>query len=261
MTNKPQLAVACLATLALAVPAGAGLAGAADASAATGHGITAAERAQARESALAAGLQITAKHRVRPTVLVGGRRYPAPNPALADGLDPAQVDWGYWDAWARRHRGGQPETGPRLRHEEREAAGSHGLNDTQPTAEALHGFGSGPGEEDRALVLGQLSPPDSFAPDLDTVEDQGSIPLATDTGIGAATQAVTVTSEIGDGPHGGPGNTGDFDFFALTAEAGDVIRADTSGSDFDTVAVVYDEQGNIVTLDDDSGTGRASRIF
>ena len=79
-------------------------------------------------------------------------------------------------------------------------------------------------------ILGELFAPDVEAPDVDTTEDQGSIPLATDTGIPAEADGATITSEIGDGPHGSAGTgNGDFDFFKVTATAGQALTRQHGG--------------------------------
>jgi hypothetical protein len=46
---------------------------------------------------------------------------------------------------------------------------------------------------------------------------------------------------------------GDIDFFAFTATAGQLLDANTLGSDFDTVLELYDADGNFIAFDDDGG--------
>jgi hypothetical protein len=95
-----------------------------------------------------------------------------------------------------------------------------------------------------AATLPRLPLPFTSAP-ITTAEENGAIPFATPTGIGETTDAVSASSEIGDGLYGSAGeNTGDFDFFAFTATAGQLLDASTAGSDFDTVLELYDEDGN-----------------
>ena len=105
-------------------------------------------------------------------------------------------------------------------------------------------------------ILGELGAPDIESPDVGTTEDQGSITLATDTGIPADADGATITSEIGDGPHGeaGTGN-GDFDFFKVTAAAGQTLIVNTAGSDMDTVAAVWDSVGTLLAFGDDVAPG------
>ena len=91
---------------------------------------------------------------------------------------------------------------------------SFGSNDSHATAELVKGFGTGKKVNNRARVLGQLSPETvSREHGLRAAEDDGAIPLAGDTGIGAVRRGVATSGEIGDGPHGSAGDdTGDFDF-------------------------------------------------
>ena len=87
-------------------------------------------------------------------------------------------------------------------------------------------------------------------------EDNGSIPLAGDTGLAAAAATKTTSGELGDGPHGPDGDdTNDFDFYEVTVPAGLSLIADTSESgDVDTVLAVYDATGELVAADDDGGS-------
>ncbi|HEY7042291.1 MAG TPA: PPC domain-containing protein, partial [Nocardioidaceae bacterium] len=141
--------------------------------------------------------------------------------------------------------------------------GEFGSNDGQDNAERITQFGLGAGKKPAVRVLGQLSPPALFTEPLETEEEQGSIPLATETGIPDETSGVEVDSEIGDGEFGSAGTgSGDFDFFKVTASAGEAIRANTAGSDFDTILIVYDADGNILASNDDAnGTFQSDLTF
>lgn len=149
-----------------------------------------------------------------------------------------------------------------LVHDEQEPRGTTGSNDSIPNAEPVPGFGVGKRLANRARILGEMP---NLAPNATTLapvaEDQGSIPLAGATGINGSGLRTT-TGVLGDGPHGSaPGdNTNDFDFYKLTARAGNQIVADTSGSSVDTVVGVYNEAGELLDADDDSGTGTASLL-
>lgn len=210
---------------------------------------------------LRAGLQTAPKHSSRPTVKVNGKTVNAANPYLAQVADPTTVDWSYWrnlaaSQGAKRSGAATARTisiPTPFAYDEKEPAGEFGSNDTQPNAEAITKFGLGSGKTAAVRILGELNQPAVSTDDITTAEDQGAIPIATDTGIPADQEGITVSSEIGDGPHGSAGtDSGDFDFYKLTAAAGQVIRANTFGSDFDTLAVVYDSTGEIVAANDDA---------
>ena len=175
---------------------------------------------------------------------VGGKTVNAANPYLGrdrrpdDGrlelLEPAD---GATRREARRGAEGRGSDAVRLR---RAGAGRRRSAPTTPrrTPSRSPSSASAKGKKNAVRVLGELSPPAIATDDIETEEDQGSIPLATDTGIPATTDGVTVSSEIGDGPHGSAGTgNGDFDFYELSATAGQVLRADTMGSELDTLLV------------------------
>lgn len=139
-------------------------------------------------------------------------------------------------------------------HDEEEPAGTNGSNDTLASAERIGEFGTKAGKNNVLRIVGEradLSPPSSEA--LPPVpEDNGSIPLAGDTGIEGGA-AVTTTGVIGDGPHGSSGSgSGDFDFYTVGVSAGESVVADTVGSPMDTVLVLYDDEGNQVAANDDT---------
>ncbi len=217
-----------------------------------------------RRLALQAGLQVATKHRSRPTVTVRGRSYAAPNPYLAEVPAGTRVDWSYWRRQMsnqgqrrlvaqKQHRLHPSVAVPTpYAYHEAEPAGTHGSNDLQPDAERLTKLGVSK-QFQAAKITGRLSVPSVSTTSWKTHEDQGSIPLATRTGIGYHRDGVKVTSRIGDGPHGrARDGHGDFDFFRVHAAAGDTIRATTAGSHFDTVLVVYNRHGDIVAANDDT---------
>lgn len=233
------------------------------------HQQTAAQQRALRDLALSAGLQVERKHATLPTVKSHGTTVNAANPYLAEVPDPAKVDYHYWARYLQRMSAKQAKRAPLNKavtpfvYDEKEPSGQFGSNDRQANAERISGFGFGAGKTPAVRIIGQLSPPDVFVDTLATAEDQGAIPLATDTGIPATSQGVEVTSEIGDGPHGSAGDgSGDFDFFKVTAAAGDTIHATTAGSDFDTLLLVYDAAGNILAANDDAnGTLQSELTF
>ncbi len=222
-----------------------------------------------RETALAAGIQVAPKHRTLSQVKVHGKLVNQANPYLGMVRNPAKVDFSYWGRQANRQSAKRqpqskvPVPTPFL-YDEQEPVGIFGGNDSQANAEPINQFGRGGGKTPAVRILGNLSPPaDVVTDDLDTAEDQGSIPLATETGIPVDSDGVTVSSEIGDGPHGSAGDgSGDFDFFKVTANAGEAIRANTAGSDFDTILVIWDDAGNLLAANDDSnGTLQSDLSF
>jgi hypothetical protein len=151
--------------------------------------------------------------------------------------------------------------GGTLSYSESEPATAAGQNDSVASAQRLYSFGTASWQRPSATVHGTLSP----APVAIAVgaEDNGSLDLATATGIGAGVQAITTTGFLGDGPHGDTGDkTGDFDFYKLTSTAGQTITVSTDGSlpSTNTFVGLYDAAGQLLASDDDSGTGLAGRL-
>lgn len=232
-----------------------------------GSGSSLAE-ARARVAGLArsAGLQLGPKHRQRPTVTIGGRRYLAANPSLAQLPPGAAVDLSYWRRLARersarravlrsgpRGRAGQRAVPTPRRYVEQEAATALGVNDTPATSEHLLDVGTGE-KFAAARISGRLSARRLRIAAARTREDQGSIGRATRTGVGAGRERVVVRSRIGDGPHGrARSRRGDFDFFRVRAAAGHTITADTAGSRMDTILALYDASGRVLAANDDAG--------
>jgi hypothetical protein len=144
---------------------------------------------------------------------------------------------------------------------EGEAATAAGRNDTIAKAQRLSGFGTGGWENHDAVVHGTLSP--GSTPIAVGAEDNGSIQLATATGIGAGGGAVTTTGRLGDGPHGALGDRkGDFDFYKLTGSAGHTLTVSTSGSTAgtNTFVGVYDAAGQLLASDDDGAGNLHSQV-
>jgi hypothetical protein len=241
--------------------------GAANGSSGAANGSSGAVRHDDADRALAAGFQATPKHTTRPMVTVNGTKAPAANPYLALVPDPAKIDWAYWKSHlakqaqkeaqkqeARQTKQPSTQLAPPTPfvHDEEEAAGTIGANDTHDTAEEMPAFGTAKNKRPAVRILGSLSHPDIATPPVTTTEDQGSIPLATDTGIPASGEGATITSSIGDGPFGSTeGQTGDFDFFKVTAAEGQSLFATTGGSPLDSVLAVWSADGDLLDFNDD----------
>ena len=142
--------------------------------------------------------------------------------------------------------------------DEQEPAGTGGSNDTLATAERITIFGTGASKNNAVRILGENAeleggPTTALAP---VPEDNGAIPLAGDTGLGASAATKTTSGELGDGPHGPAGDdSNDFDFYEVTVPAGLTLIADTSESGaVDTVLAVYDDAGELLAADDDGGS-------
>lgn len=179
----------------------------------------------------------------------------SPNPYISFVLDAAAPDYRYWNArialesYRRAERRGELSPPARLlSFEESEATGTTGANETYATAEFVAGFGTGSEDDSAVTITGSLL---DDAVTVEAVgpfaEDDGSIPLASNTGLEVGDGLIVQGAEIGDGPHGA--TTGDFDYYAVTATApSQTIRLQMFG---DLNVVLYDE----------SGTALASNLF
>jgi hypothetical protein len=181
------------------------------------------------------------------------------NPYVALVPDPAAVDYSGWKRYAarlgRERANRLGVAAAPILVEEDEPVGQRGANDSRGTAELVPGFGTRSNQNNRARIVGRLSPERVFAEArAPKAEDDGSIPLAARTGIGRVRDGITTSSVIGNGPHGRAGSgSGDFDFFAVRARRGEVIFVDTDTptGPLDTMAIVYDSEGNVVAFNDD----------
>ncbi len=217
--------------------------------------------------ALSLGLQTAAKAGADGNAPTGA------NPYLALLPDPSKADYATWRSWltatgerraARQaqqrgqQRGQQRAAAPApLLVDEDEPSGTSGSNDNPAAAQLVQGFGTAAGSNRRARVLGTLSPErvrlSTVAPN---VEDDGAIPLARDTGISTIRRGIATSGQIGDGPHGRAGDgTGDFDFYKVTATAGEVLTVDidTPTGPLDSMVLLYNEAGAVVATNDDAG--------
>lgn len=213
----------------------------------------------AQRAALSAGVPLADK-------AAAGARPAGANPYLALLSNPAKADYSGWSKYleqqavrkAKARTQTRAVTASPVLVDEDEPAGTRGSNDNPAAAQLVRGFGTDAQQNPRARVLGTLNPEAiTITPLTGAAEDDGAIPLARDTGIGATRRGVNTSATIGDGPHGSAGTgTGDFDFYAVRATAGQtiVVDTDTPTGPLDTVVVLYDAAGNaLATNDDDSG--------
>lgn len=200
-----------------------------------------------------------------------GTKPAGPNPFLANLPDGAKADYNGWASYMAKqatakanarlkaqakNRAAAAVTSPILVDED-EPAGTRGSNDNPASAQLIKGFGTTAKLNPAARVLGTLNPESVSATTVPAnAEDDGAIPLARDTEIGTGSRTgIATTGTIGDGPHGSAaGDTGDFDFYRLTAAAGDVITATTATPTglLDTMLAVYDSAGTMVAFNDDA---------
>jgi hypothetical protein len=199
-----------------------------------------------------------------------------PNPFLALLPDPSTADYTGWSAWLQRKSA--PDARARLKQQasaralvsspvvadEDEPAGTRGANENAAAGQLVRGFGTAAGQNPKLRILGALSPETVSATAVaPNTEDDGSIPLAGDTGIGTVRDGITTTGEIGDGPHGRAGTgTGDFDFYRIQANAGEIITVETATptGPLDTVVYLYDAAGVVLAHNDDGSVAFDSRM-
>ncbi|MBF9129207.1 PPC domain-containing protein [Plantactinospora sp. S1510] len=226
--------------------------------------------AQARPGPEDGGTPGTAAAKSKPGI--ASRAPSGPNPFLAMLPDPSKADYLGWRNWLAakgdqradlRAKQRAALAAPLLADEE-EPAGIRNGNDTPATAQRITGFGTGAKENFQLRILGTLSPEEVDAEEIaPTPEDDGAIPLAGETGVGDTRKAVTTTAEIGDGPHGSAGDgTGDFDFYEVTGVAGEsvTIDIDTPTDDLDSIVALYNSEGEMVALNDDTADGYDSLL-
>jgi hypothetical protein len=225
-------------------------------------GLNAAEKAS-----LAAGIGIAPK-------AAYGAKPKGPNPFLAQVTDPAKADYAGWANYMRTQAKAKDKTRaaatralaapPAVVVDEDEIDGTYGGNDAPAYAQRITGFGTGANQYPAIRILGSLDHEAVATPEIAAApEDNGAIPLASDTGIGGARSGATINSQIGDGPHGrqtGDGSN-DFDFYKLSAPAGKTltIATATPAGPLDTVLLLYAPDGRLLASNDDS-TGLDSKI-
>lgn len=206
---------------------------------------------------------VPATNTTPPTDTAETRALHEPNPYLAFLPTGAAPDMRYWQAEMKRRAAArraeaEPLLGP-------VAANESEPNDTRAQANLLATFGTSEGEDSAIDVSGTVT-----APAAPTVlgpfpEDDGSLLLASETGLTAGA-AVRVSGTIGDGPYGSGGTgSGDHDFFRIPGVVtGQLILIDVDTDapldDLDPFIALYDDEGNIVALneDEDGATNRDS---
>ncbi len=139
-------------------------------------------------------------------------------------------------------------------------------NNSPATANHLSIFGSDAGEIDAIDIRGSFAaapPPTLLGP---FAEDDGSIPLASDSGL-VSGSAVTLTGTIGDGPYGSGGSgSGDHDFFRIAnVQVGQLILIDVDTDlpfeDLDSFIALYDAVGNSLALNEDGNASISHDSF
>ncbi|MFF5296662.1 hypothetical protein [Paractinoplanes globisporus] len=222
-----------------------------------GSGLSPADKAS-----LAAGIGIAPKAPY-------GSKPKGPNPFLADVADASKVDYAGWANYMKAQAktkaaarvkasslAAAAATTPAVVVDEDEIDGTYGGNDTPANAQRVTGFGTGASQYSKIRVLGSLDNETLSTPNVPApAEDNGSITLAGDTGIGDFRTGAIVDSQIGDGPHGrqtGDGSN-DFDFYKLSATPGKVLTLKTATpvGILDTVLLLFAPDGTLVASNDD----------
>ncbi|MEU4216823.1 PPC domain-containing protein [Actinoplanes sp. NPDC026623] len=222
----------------------------------------------ADQASIDAGLPVAAK-------AAPGAKPSGPNPFLSLLPDASKADYSGWATYLKKQASakaaarlkalaGTPAAAAKAAAaavvvDEDEPDGTRGSNDDPASAQLIKGFGTGSAQNPAIRVLGSLDPevvtPVTRAPNP---EDDGSITLAGDTGIGTVRAGIVTNAVIGDGPHGSAaGATNDFDFYKLQATAGQVVKVQTATPTgaLDTLVALYKPDGTIVASNDDSGGG------
>ncbi len=114
---------------------------------------------------------------------------------------------------------------------------------------------------DSALLVDNFSVVSTTDADLGFFEPNDSILEATETDIfGSGSEFFSAF--IGDGEFGD--TSGDYDYFKLSADAGDIITietfADVIGSDLNTIVGLFDSSGDLLTFNNNGGFGSDSLL-
>src|SRR4051794_23896993 len=198
-----------------------------------------------------------------------GARPAGVNPFLALLPDAAKADYSSWATYMQKQAAARsaarlkapasvaPTAAAAVVVDEDEPDGTRGSNEDPASAQRINNFGTGSGQNPAIRVLGSLDPETATPVTRPaTPEDDGSIPLAGATGVGAGRRAIVTAATIGDGPHGSAGTgTNDFDFYSLQATAGQVVTVQTATPTgvLDTLVALYTPDGTVVATNDDSG--------
>lgn len=191
-----------------------------------------------------------------------GPRPGGPNPYLSFLPAGAKPDYPAWNAWLLQEGKALRATQPPADLGKLITTGESEPNNTLATPDVVPGFGTGVGDDPSADVSGTVTAPP--APTLigPFAEDNGSIPVASPTGL-ASGATVRTSGTIGDGPYGSAGTgSGDFDFFRLDGLAGgDEILIDVDTpipfccGDLDPFVSIFDASGNLLAYNDDQPAG------
>ena len=181
---------------------------------------------------------------------------PSPNPMLSMLPAGSDVNESFWRA--RSAAAAQAAAASRAQPNVR-------IQVKKNKAPILRAFGTGPSRASNIGLFGSvdLPPPSVLIPNA---EDEGSIPLATDTSL-ASGLAVTVSGVVGDGPFGSAGaGTGDVDFYAIFGvQAGQVISVDIDTpvpfGALDPFVAIWDGDGNLIDFNDDDGESFDSKLL
>ena len=159
------------------------------------------------------------------------------------------VDWNYWEM--RRTQAGLEKA----RFNREPEARVRSIRGTDVTA--VWRFGTGRFQANTVQIEGEFELPPAM-PLTPDPEDEGSIPLATNTGL-LPGQGVVINGTIGDGAFGLAGTgSGDFDFYAIRGVAAGsniVVDVDTAlpFDPLDPAVAIYNASGELLAFNDDSG--------
>ena len=171
-----------------------------------------------------------------------------PNPWTSLRPEGTRIDWNYWEA--RRFQASMAAAKQNKPAKIRMTGRSNGTTNVSK-------FGTGPSQANTVQISGEFSVPPASA-FIPNPEDEGAIPLASETGLTAGS-AIVADGMIGDGSFGLAGTgSGDFDFYAIrdvSAGATIVVDVDTElpFDPLDPAVAVYNSAGQIIAFNDDSG--------
>ncbi len=171
-----------------------------------------------------------------------------PNPWASLRPEGTYIDWNYWEA--KRYQLSMAAAAQNKPAKVRMTGSGNGTTKVSK-------FGTGPSQANTVQITGEFSVPPASAFVQDP-EDEGSIPLASETGL-TAQSAIVANGEIGNGPFGLAGTgSGDFDFYAIRGvNAGVTITVDVDTELpfdlLDPAVAVYNAAGQIIAFNDDSG--------
>ncbi len=177
---------------------------------------------------------------------------PTVNPWLSFPPKGEQIDWNYWRT-KRSVEAKALSDASSFNAQSRELI-VQPITDLFPFT-FLPKFGNLPWQQNAIEISGEFELPE---PTLLTPfpEDEGSIPLATETDLFSG-EAVVIESEIGDGLFGASGTgTGDIDFYAIrNVVAGQTIMVDIDTpipyGPLDPYVEIYDSAGTFLAANDD----------